>query len=227
MISHLADREGQAAGSGGVNALQHVRLLWIIALVGVVTLAAVWPGLVEIVFGTGYRLAREEGQLALIPFIPTLTGTALTAALLAGGHSLPLLGVGAVQATIQFSLAWLLIPRWGLPGFFAAQAISAAAAVVLWLVALGRKTHRPPFRAWMVPLLALSLGLCGILVLDIVVDETIIQRSILAAAAGVVTLAVIVFGAFTGSERIRLAAGTERIATAVWARLARAVGRHV
>lgn len=201
MISYLSEREGSSAGAGVAVAYQHARTLWVLALVGVVGLATVWPFVVTLAFGHSYALARGEGELALVPFVPTIVGTALTGALLAGGNSRPLFLIGAVQGAVLVGVAWPLIQIVGLPGLFAGQAASAAVAVILWFLALGQQVGRPALRRWMVPLSGLFLAISALIVGDVLIEETIPVRLAVATAALAIVLTVAWFGAYTAHER--------------------------
>ncbi|ROT99098.1 oligosaccharide flippase family protein [Histidinibacterium lentulum] len=201
IISLFAEREGRETGSGSVSAFEHMRWLWIFALITSTVLAAIWPLTVLVVFGTGYPQAAQIGQLAIAAFIPTIVGTALSAGILVGGRTLPLLVVGALQGAAMSGVALTLVPAIGLTGFFAAQAAASTTAAVLWLLALGWLTRNAPLRPWMGPLLAATLVLCAGLILDARIDETPLQRILVAAGVVPAMILWVAFTALSGADR--------------------------
>lgn len=204
IISLFSEREARAAGSGRASAFNHMRWLWIFALVTGAGLAAIWPLAVTAVFGPGYPQAVQVGQLGIAGFLPVIVGTSLMAGILVGRRTLPLLFIGALQGAVMVLLALLLVPAIGLIGFFAAQATAGTTAVVLRLAVLGRQTGGTPLRSWMGPLLAATLVLYAALLLDMQVAETALQRAVVAAVALPALCLWIAFTALTRQERVAL-----------------------
>jgi O-antigen/teichoic acid export membrane protein len=152
-------------------------------------------------FGTGFSKAASLGQLAIIAFIPLIIGTPLSAGILVGGRTLPLIFVGLVQAAVMIGIAYPLVDRLGLVGFFLAQAGAAFAAIVLWLLILGRQTRQAPLRPWMAPLTLATVALCAVLALDASTVEPAWLR-LVAGAVGVPIFAVaLAFAVLTATER--------------------------
>jgi len=211
VISLFAAREGRVAGSGRASAFDHMRWLWTFALVIGAGLAAVWPLAVLVVFGSGYPQAAQVGQLGIAGFLPSLIGTSLMAGILVGGRTLPLLLTGALQGAVMVSLALVLVPSLGLVGFFAAQTAAGTATVVLRLTVLGMQTGGTPLRPWMGPLLAATLILFAALILDMQIDETALQRAVVAAVALPALGLWIAFTAMTGPERVALLARARQL----------------
>ncbi|PZX45753.1 O-antigen/teichoic acid export membrane protein [Roseinatronobacter thiooxidans] len=176
IISLFSEREGQKVGSGATSAFEHMRWLWIFALASGAALAAIWPLAVTLLFGTGFPQVVAMGQMAIVAFIPTIAGTSLSAGILVGGRTLPLVFVGGVQAAVMISLAVLLIEPLGLAGFFLAQAGAASCAVILWLAVLGWQTQQKPIRPWMMPLMVATVALWVMLALDAVTAEPLWLR---------------------------------------------------
>lgn len=201
IISLFSEREGRAAGSGMASAFVHMRWLWIFALVTGATLAAIWPLAVLMVFGEDYSQAAQLGQLGIAGFLPVVVGTALMAGVLVGRRTLPLLFIGALQAGVMLGLAFLLIPSIGLPGLFAAQATAGIAAVVLRLAVLGRQTGTALWRSWMAPLLVATVALYAVLIVDVQLAETALQRAMAATMALPALCLWIAFAVLSGQER--------------------------
>jgi len=201
IISLFSEREGKEAGSGAASAFEHMRWLWIFALVSGATLAAIWPLAVTILFGAGFPQAAAMGQLAIVAFIPMIAGTSLSAGILVGGRTLPLIFVGVVQAAVMIGLALTLIKPLGLAGFFLAQAGAATAAVVLWLTVLGWQTRQVPLKPWMAPLAVATVALCAILALDAATAQPAWLRLVAGAAGVPAFVAILAVTALTMAER--------------------------
>ncbi len=160
VTSYLATR----ASTAGVEiVLTQLKVSWMLALVIVVGLVAIWPEVVGIVFGDAYPAARNSGMLALAAFVPTMLVTVMTSALLAFKRSLALLLVGALQAAVLMGAAIALVPRLGLGGFLVAQALGfTTAALALGLILIAHY-GRSFCRAWMglltVASVAVAIGL--------------------------------------------------------------------
>ncbi|MEM9249551.1 MAG: lipopolysaccharide biosynthesis protein [Pseudomonadota bacterium] len=167
VISLLSRREGGQAGAGRAAAFVHMKWLWIVALMGCSVLAGAWPVAVTLFFGPGYPNAVLLGPLALVCFIPTIVGTALSAGLLVGGRTRPMLAVGFVEGAIMAGMAFVLVPRAGLAGFLVAQGAASTAALLAWLAVLAAQTGTTPWRRWMGPLGAGTLLFGGTVVLHL------------------------------------------------------------
>ncbi|WP_223306322.1 lipopolysaccharide biosynthesis protein [Mameliella alba] len=201
IISLFSEREGQKAGSGIASAFEHMRWLWIFALVSGAGLAAVWPLAVTVLFGADFPQAAAMGQLAIVAFIPTIVGTSLSAGILVGGRTLPLVFVGGAQAVVMSALAFALIGPLGLAGFFLAQAGAATCAVMLWLAVLGRQTRQLPLKPWMVPLALATVALCTVLALDAAIAEPAWVRLVAGLAGVPAFVAAIALGTLSAVER--------------------------
>lgn len=220
IISLFSEREGQQAGSGTASAFEHMRWLWIFALASGAALAAVWPLAVTLLFGSGFPQAAAMGQLAIVAFIPTIAGTSLSAGILVGGRTLPLVLVGMVQAGVMVGLALVLITPLGLTGFLLAQAGAATIALMLWLAALGYQIRQSPLRPWMTPLTLATVALCAVLALDAAIVEPAWVR--LAAGLGGMPAFVVAIAltALSAVERHTLLAHAAQAARQGLARLA-------
>lgn len=201
IASHLAEREAAERGDGAAAALGQCRAIWVVALVGTIALAAVWPYAIVVIFGPAYALAREIGQMSLIAFIPTVITAPLTAALLATTVTKALFPIGVVQGVILLAIALPGIETIGMPAFFLGQAAAATAAFALHLWALKGALIGPALRPFMLVLLALSAVVAGLLVIDANIDETVWQRLTVAGAMLVLTLTLSWRFAFNRAER--------------------------
>ena len=176
VISLFSAREGAEAGAGRRAAFEHMKWLWILALVSGAALAVVWPFAVTLVFGPGYGQAAALGPLAILAFLPVIVGTALSAGILVGGRTRPLLAVGLLEGALMAGGALVLVPRLGLAGFFVAQGLAGTAAALAWLWVLARQTGTAPGRRWMVPLALATLAFGAAVGLDGLVAESAGQR---------------------------------------------------
>ena len=204
IISLFSEREGRQKGSGIASAFVHMRWLWVFALVSSGALLAIWPFAVVLIFGSGFPQAVQTGQIAILAFIPTIVGTSLSAGILVGGRTWPLLVIGAVQGAVMIGMAQALIPKVGLVGFFLAQAASDSVAVLMWLAVLGRQTAQSPLRRWMAPLAGATTLLGIAIVLDMLIDETALQRLLASAVLVPTFCAAIAATALSGAERAEL-----------------------
>jgi O-antigen/teichoic acid export membrane protein len=225
IISLFSEREGQEAGSGAASAFEHMRWLWIFALASGAALAAIWPLAVMILFGPGFPQAAAMGQLAIMAFIPTIAGTSLSAGILVGGRTLPLVFVGAVQAAVMIVMAFVLIEPLGLAGFFIAQTGAATCAVALWLAVLGRQTRQMPLKPWMVPLAVATVALCAVLALDATTAEPVWLRLIAGLVVVPTVISALAFTAVTAVERRTLYGHARRFLRQGFERLAARRGR--
>lgn len=219
IISLFSEREGHKAGSGAASAFEHMRWLWIFALASGAILAAIWPLAVTILFGIGFPEAARMGQLAIVAFIPTIVGTSLSAGILVGGRTLPLVFVGIVQAAVMIGMALALVERLGLAGFFLAQAGAATTAVVLWFAVLGLQARQRPSMPWIVPLALATLVLWSVLALDAAVAEPVWLRLIFGTIGVSAFVAIIALTALSAAERQTLLENARRIAGMSYKRL--------
>ncbi|MEM6479641.1 MAG: oligosaccharide flippase family protein [Pseudomonadota bacterium] len=206
IITLFSEREGRETGAGSASALEHMRWLWIFALVSGAALAVIWPLAIMILFGNGFPQAAAMGQIAIMAFVPTIIGTALSAGILVGGKTRALVLVGIAQAIMMIALAYPLIALLGLTGYFIAKTGAVLLAAILWLVIIGLQSGERPTRGWMGPLILGTVILYAMLGLDAVFDEPLFLRLGLGIALCGGLAALALYGAISAPERALLLA---------------------
>lgn len=202
MTSHLA-----AAAVGDKDAepmLAQLKFNWMVSLLLVVSLGAIWPIAIDVIFGATYVEARRIGSLALVVFVPTMLTGVLISALLIQRRSIVLVLAGALQAGSFAMLAWLLIPRFGLGGLLTAQAIGFLVSAGALGIALFRHYGVSMARPWMVVLALLTALIISSLVISITHEPPLALR--LAIAGGeLIAIFVTSFASLAPPEHRRLA----------------------
>jgi O-antigen/teichoic acid export membrane protein len=200
MISHLAANN---VAAGNIHPVQtQLKFIWMLALVIVTTLGAVWPFAVELIFGSSYLGARTMGVLALSAFVPNMLASILTGALLAMKRSLVLLFIGAVQGTIMIAAASVLIPWYGLAGYLTAQSLAALGGAVLLIISIAALSGRAFLQGWMI---SMTVGTCIIVPAALypgLHELEVLSRAIVGAGSLAAT-AVVCWFALASNERVQ------------------------
>lgn len=204
MVSYLA--QGMRHQSGLNAILTQLKAIWVMALAIAIVLAAIWPVAIELVFGGAFQVALSTGVLALAAFVPNMLLIVLAGALLATGSASALFFVGALQGGALALTAWILIGRYGLGGFLAAQAVASSAAAALAGGALVLKFGPSMLRGWMLTLAGLTLAGVILVAADITVKETLAVRTGVTILSLALLVAVGLSFVATPDERKALAA---------------------
>lgn len=202
LISHLTGR--LAGESGPAAVLDQLKAVWILSLPLVIGLGAVWPMLIDIVFGAAFSEARSVGSLALAAFVPSMLLSVLTGTLLALRRSLPLMLVGALHALTVATLASVLIAGHELAGYLGVQAAGMAVGALASAVIVARQFEARFFRPWMVPLLLITGAISALLVVDVAVEETLTVRLAVSAAMAALMLVIVWTSVLGPAERLAL-----------------------
>lgn len=186
-ISHLA-----AANAGERNpdpVLLQLKVNWVLGLLIVEGLSAIWPLAIDVVFGGSYPAARGVGVMALAAFLPGMLASVMTAGLLARKRTLILLVVGLLQACAYYVGGELLIPRTGLGGFLGAQALSAVVGVGALIAALTRIYGQSFLTGWMAAFLLLTAIVASLLLMVVIFNAGILLRLAVGVVCACATLA--------------------------------------
>lgn len=186
--------------------LIQLKLSWILSLLVVIPLGAVWPWAIGFIFGNGYTEASQIGSLALTAFVPTLLTGAMVSALLVQRLARVLLVSGVAQAAGFALVAWILIPSYGLGGLLIAQAVGFAIAAAVLGVSLAIYYSRSIFRPWMIPLLALTASFLAFLAGLNGLDPNWVVRLMVSSAFLILAL-VVFYSSLSPSERSALING--------------------
>lgn len=203
LVTYLTERH--AAGHGEAALLLQVRVIWTSALLLSLALASIFPFAVALVFGPHFAPAGQVGVLAIAPFIGTMLLNVLQGALLAQRRSLALFWIGALMAGCQLAVAILLVPRFGLAGYFTAQAAAyglGAAATGLWLF---RTSGFRPQAGWLTLLLVATALTLGLLAFHAQAEPRWETRILASLGLLILLLVASWYGGFSRDERNRLA----------------------
>lgn len=199
LITHLSARH--AVGEVTQATVLQTKAVWSLALLIALGLMIVWPLAIELIFGADFPLARSVGELAIASFVPMMILTVLQGALFARGQAAFMFGLGVVHASAIVLGTQLLIPRYGLVGYFSAQGFSYGVVAIATAIAFARAV-RPP--SWVLALVLLTLALGGALAADIAYDFEIAERMIVGAVGVGVTLFTAARWVLSASERLRV-----------------------